>query len=778
MGDPISLPKLNFKSLLLALLLLQLMQGCVLAEKVSRSLHSQEKNEIGESCPLEPEVTLADLQFEYRNMLATLAATDAPNSAKEMSVERVALLADRLCQKDCKKVLDFLNIVNDHLNAPEFDELVHSFSKRAPVTEQDQRNLERRVFDFRELSNGITSYLSKGKGERFTLRVRAFVELARHLMILNKELVFAIAERKEVGLRERYLDPNSGFQEYIDGFVVQARSLLLLSEVVLKVKADPQFVNSAEGAKLIADAINDLGFFYAKFAQSLSNLTMGIEDDHPLVEQFRLFQESFEPMPFSVVVETFQQEFQKNPEDIFEIPEYNEKKKKFESEPKHFKTVPIAQFFHNRSASGQAGGKLTSEPKSLATATIAQTYRWKLKRMPPLPPRDVVVKVQRPNREEQLASNIELNKVFYKIKDVLVAGEEFAPLVNLVFELLIGFEDSVAKELDFELEAENLEKAYSFLATQKGIQVPRPIWRLTKKRILTMEAIPGVNVDKMTSGRARSFAPGKAAEAFVALLDSVLFQFFGLGPFGLGWMHGDLHPGNNKAESSGALGLLDWANVFETSGLVWQPTRSAWAFFFGNEEMFVDALEKIKRGSQTLRREEFEIFVRAEMDKLELYDISSRSKFALGQKADAIFKRWKQVRRLSGGESLIGKMTVAYAKILSEGVRRFNWLPTDRYANLIRTTVPMVMTQYGLLSKSEQQHVFDLIEERWWRVLIFDWPLRRLYGEVHYRSGKSMRNLFRYVDQKAEAAKEFLQGCTTKLTGSLKRGKRVVEGGK
>lgn len=112
---------------------------------------------------------------------------------------------------------------------------------------------------------------------------------------------------------------------------------------------------------------------------------------------------------------------------------------------------------------------------------------------------------------------------------------------------------TLAEELDFELEARNLERCRKELTVFPWLYVPKVDWTLTSKRVLTAEWIDGCKVtDKEAIKKMNlSVADVSIGIAFQSVLHCMPLQVaqkvitaFGFQIFSTGFVHADPHPGN------------------------------------------------------------------------------------------------------------------------------------------------------------------------------------------------------------------------------------------
>jgi ubiquinone biosynthesis protein len=179
----------------------------------------------------------------------------------------------------------------------------------------------------------------------------------------------------------------------------------------------------------------------------------------------------------------------------------------------------------------------------LAAASIAQVHRAVL-----LNGTEVVIKVQRPSVARRVHQDL---AVMAWIAPHLTGRIPVAALANppALVEL---FAETIAEELDFRLEAENmLDIAATFAELgQRNFVVPRPHPTLVTRRMLVMERLSGYkfsDVAGMQSGGIDTEAVVRAS--MIGVLEGCIMH---------GIFHGDLHGGNLFVLPSGKIALLDF----------------------------------------------------------------------------------------------------------------------------------------------------------------------------------------------------------------------------
>ncbi|MDZ7675901.1 MAG: AarF/UbiB family protein [Acidimicrobiales bacterium] len=183
------------------------------------------------------------------------------------------------------------------------------------------------------------------------------------------------------------------------------------------------------------------------------------------------------------------------------------------------------------------------DTEPLAAASIAQVHLATLRSG-----EDVVVKVQRPAVATRVRQDL---RVMAWLAPKLVGRIPVAALANppALVEL---FAETIAEELDFRLEAENmLDIAESFAALdQRGYVIPRPHPTLVTRRVLVMERLDGFKFDDVAGMRdAGVDTEAVVRTGMIGFMEGALIH---------GIFHGDLHGGNLFVLPDGRTALLDF----------------------------------------------------------------------------------------------------------------------------------------------------------------------------------------------------------------------------
>jgi predicted unusual protein kinase regulating ubiquinone biosynthesis (AarF/ABC1/UbiB family) len=188
------------------------------------------------------------------------------------------------------------------------------------------------------------------------------------------------------------------------------------------------------------------------------------------------------------------------------------------------------------------------DPEPLAAASLGQVHRAALR-----DGRKVAVKVQRPHIREQILKDLE---ALAEIASFLDHHTEIGRRYGFA-NMLEQFRKTLLRELDYRLEARNLEILAENLRAFDRIVVPLPVTDYTTSRVLTSDYIRGEKITKL-SPLVRTELDGEALaeQVFRAYLQQILVD---------GFVHADPHPGNVFVTEDDRIALLDLGMVTRIS---------------------------------------------------------------------------------------------------------------------------------------------------------------------------------------------------------------------
>ena len=233
-------------------------------------------------------------------------------------------------------------------------------------------------------------------------------------------------------------------------------------------------IKSMSTATKIRCVIEELGPTYIKFGQLLSTRKDLFDQD--IIDELSKLRDSIEPFDTDIAKDIFKKETGLNINDIF----------------KEFNETPIG------------------------AASIGQVYEGKLKNN-----EDVIVKIQRPNIEEIIKSDIEiLRAIALTLKDLY---KNIDIDLNKVIE---EFHAQLMRELDYNFEAMNAIKFKNMFKDSKEVYIPSIYNQYSTKRVLIMEKIIGIKLSDTSKIKELGWDTKKISEIGVRSLFKQVFEIW------------------------------------------------------------------------------------------------------------------------------------------------------------------------------------------------------------------------------------------------------------
>lgn len=256
-----------------------------------------------------------------------------------------------------------------------------------------------------------------------------------------------------------------------------------------------------------------------------------------------------------------------------------------------FSFVEVQKILESELGQERARQLVDIEPAPLASASIAQVHGAKL--------RDgtkVVVKVQRPGIAARTRADMKIMRAMAGLLARFRRNVELANPVGVVND----FAKTLSEELDFSLEASNLDRFNEIMRElgHKNIRAPVPHHELTTPRVLVMERFFGLRVDRFDEIRERGIdGETKLVEGLRAWFQCVVFY---------GFFHGDVHAGNLMLLDDNDVGFLDFGIVgrFDEKAR-WQVTDYMIAFSTGNYRKLAEIIVEMSGAPPNLDLEKF-----------------------------------------------------------------------------------------------------------------------------------------------------------------------------
>lgn len=246
----------------------------------------------------------------------------------------------------------------------------------------------------------------------------------------------------------------------------------------------------------------ELGPTFVKLGQVLSSRSDLIPEE--FTEEFTKLQDNVQPLPYETVKQVLESELGRKLTETFA----------------HFSETP------------------------LAAASIGQVHE------ATLPTGEkVVVKIQRPGIDKIIATDVSLLAFLARLLERYIPESRIFRPTTIVDE----FFKTLAQELDFIIEANNMSKIAEYMIAIPEIVIPKVYKNLSTSKVLTLEKFDGIRVNDLkaleAAGVDRKFVVKVGARAF---FKSILID---------GLFHGDLHGGNLFVLPGNRLGLIDFGIV-------------------------------------------------------------------------------------------------------------------------------------------------------------------------------------------------------------------------
>lgn len=255
-------------------------------------------------------------------------------------------------------------------------------------------------------------------------------------------------------------------------------------------------------ARAVRLAFEDLGPAYIKFGQMIASSPTAFPEH--VTEEFARCLDEVRPVPVRVVWQILERELGGHPEQVF--------------------------------------ARIDERP--LASASIAQVHAAELQ-----DGTHVVVKVQRPGIRGRIERDLGLLEFLARVAMRVDPDLRRANLPGIVDD----FRRTLREEMDFRLEADNIEAFNALLAREGHADkacAPRVYRELTTATVLTMQRFYGVRIDDKAGVDAR-------VADVVEMLRHTSLVFWSSVFLG-GFFHGDIHAGNIMVLDDGRLGYLDF----------------------------------------------------------------------------------------------------------------------------------------------------------------------------------------------------------------------------
>lgn len=180
----------------------------------------------------------------------------------------------------------------------------------------------------------------------------------------------------------------------------------------------------------------------------------------------------------------------------------------------------------------------------LASASLAQVHLAKLSTR-----ERVVLKVQRPNILRTLRTDLE---IIHDIARYVQNHTALGQVYDLV-EIAEDFADTLNHELDYESEGRNADRFRENFKDEPGVYIPWVYWDYTTERLLVLEYIEGIKIDRIEAIDAAGYDREAVANNAARMIIQEVLQD--------GFFHADPHPGNFFVMEGNVIGAMDFGMV-------------------------------------------------------------------------------------------------------------------------------------------------------------------------------------------------------------------------
>ena len=184
------------------------------------------------------------------------------------------------------------------------------------------------------------------------------------------------------------------------------------------------------------------------------------------------------------------------------------------------------------------------EDRPMGSASIGQVHRARL-----MDGQDVVIKVRRPKVKQLVRTDLELLKEFVKLTENYLKRQGILNPMDIVET----FEATMQKELDYRIEARNLQQFKNFYRQESSFTVPKTYKELSTEKVLVMDLVHGCKITDIQQMEDWGLDPKEIAEKGMDIYLKQIFEF--------GYFHADPHPGNIIVRKDGVICLIDFGMV-------------------------------------------------------------------------------------------------------------------------------------------------------------------------------------------------------------------------
>lgn len=260
------------------------------------------------------------------------------------------------------------------------------------------------------------------------------------------------------------------------------------------------------------------------------------------------------------------------------------------------------------------------EPEPIGVASLGQVHRAVLNTG-----EVVAIKVQKPNIKARLKKDLKFLARASRIT-------KYIPILNKLrlYVFIEEFCTFTLREIDYLLEAHNMELFAETHKAIKDVYIPKVYWKLTNDTVLTTEFIEGIKLKEILNHIQKNDTSNKFKidnveinkEKIVSICTSLIYQQV----IKDGFIHGDPHPSNLIINSKHQLVLLDFGITARlTRNQKKVITDTVKAIVSNDVKAFIKLLLIIDQEKGVSNIEKLEAEMVTVLDAMETNTVSSRS---------------------------------------------------------------------------------------------------------------------------------------------------------
>jgi len=183
------------------------------------------------------------------------------------------------------------------------------------------------------------------------------------------------------------------------------------------------------------------------------------------------------------------------------------------------------------------------DPQPMAAASLAQVHAARLQ-----DGADVVIKVQRPNIQATISTDLEILAALAKAAQASALGQtsDFVSIAD-------DFAFTLSNELDYRREGRNADRFRASFEGEPHLYVPQVHWDYTTSRVLVLERLNGIRIDDIAALDDSGYDRHRVALHSARIIIKEVLED--------GFFHADPHPGNFVVLPGETIGAMDFGMV-------------------------------------------------------------------------------------------------------------------------------------------------------------------------------------------------------------------------